>query len=879
MTTVMIMTLSALGHAQDDSSSVTSSTATTTTTTTTPTSPVFYGREDVESLEEALARAKAAFETALEHWKDNKHPTSISGNNTVDTGQALRSAEQQVRALETQLKKARTAPSRALVKQRFLYDLEVDRLAQIHHQLTRKGDIHLALAAAGRELKNLLETSHALQNASAAPSPISDRLSAAEKLDEQIRLTEEQLATVQRLHEHLDNQLFENLLRVEQEVVQSIEVYGEIRQLWRSISNSTRAINYGKKAKSPLEIAQSYITEGNNEQLGIREYWLKLRGFKNKNHFSLERWSGKLAEYQKSIDQLKFLLSRLQGDAERLRSAEAESARSLQTQEDQPVTVSTAASEYVRFGAQITNAENRLEKLRAEESKLLELIKAVELRLQSQRKKKDAAREDLVAKISLLKEHKAKQPLVLPSKGGGVDEQSQFVESFILRERLEAHNEHLKAIRRLVRRIDIQRDVLQRRLQASQDEYKEIIDKHLPRLRRSYYLAVGETIGIRSLRVLVVLFLAYTLLGIIRRGSGPFVEQMVERTLRRQGAATIRAQRARTLMSVFIGASRFVIYILAILFVIGQLDIDYGPLLVAAGGLSLAIGFGAQTLVRDFFAGFFILLEGQYSIGDVVDINGKAGTVEDLNLRTTIIRSIDGQVHTIPNGEITITSNKTKFWSRAVADISVAYEEDIDDVISVLNRVADELQQHEHWAPKVREIEVLGVESLGQSSVDIRVLIETTPGDQWALSREFKRRVKMAFNQLGIEIPWPQHMISHKEEASASLTFAKQQRVRRYIGVLADTPSDLNPPVSIEERDRAEAIANKEAAILEKQRKDEKTEEAQTVNNPSKDEDGDQMKDNGHDSDKEIRSPRSNPVAEEISSAPEMHSKDEATYS
>src|SRR5690606_1729131 len=123
--------------------------------------------------------------------------------------------------------------------------------------------------------------------------------------------------------------------------------------------------------------------------------------------------------------------------------------------------------------------------------------------------------------------------------------------------------------------------------------------------------------------------------------------------------------------TVFMTTVRLVVYITAIMFAVAQFDVDYGPLLVAAGGISLAVGFGAQTLVKDFFAGFFILLEGQFSIGDVVEVNGKTGTVENLNLRTTVVRSLNGDVHTIPNGQIATTTNMTKLWSRTIVDIGV----------------------------------------------------------------------------------------------------------------------------------------------------------------------------------------------------------------
>jgi small conductance mechanosensitive channel len=174
----------------------------------------------------------------------------------------------------------------------------------------------------------------------------------------------------------------------------------------------------------------------------------------------------------------------------------------------------------------------------------------------------------------------------------------------------------------------------------------------------------------------------------------------------------------------------------------------------------IAIGFGAQNLVRDFLAGVFVILEDQYRVGDVVRIAGIAGLVEDINLRRTILRDLDGIVHVVPNGEVRTASNFTKEKSRVNLDIVVAYKEDLDRVIEVLNRVGKELSEDPYFGPLITQpIQVLGVNEFQDSGIAIKVLGETRPIRQWEVAREFRKRVKKAFDQEGIEIPFPHRTI------------------------------------------------------------------------------------------------------------------------
>jgi small conductance mechanosensitive channel len=188
--------------------------------------------------------------------------------------------------------------------------------------------------------------------------------------------------------------------------------------------------------------------------------------------------------------------------------------------------------------------------------------------------------------------------------------------------------------------------------------------------------------------------------------------------------------------------------------VLQKLDLDITPILAGAGILGLAVGFGAQTLVKDAIAGFFLILENQVRVGDVAEINGTGGLVEAINLRTIVLRDVRGAVHVFPCGSVATLANLTKDFSYAVLDVNVHYRHDTDEVIDVLRQTAAALQQDPAFAPAITApLEVLGVEDLGESGVKIRVRLKTHPQKQWEVTRELRRRVKKAFDEKGIEIP------------------------------------------------------------------------------------------------------------------------------
>ena len=191
-----------------------------------------------------------------------------------------------------------------------------------------------------------------------------------------------------------------------------------------------------------------------------------------------------------------------------------------------------------------------------------------------------------------------------------------------------------------------------------------------------------------------------------------------------------------------------------------NLFVDIKPVLAGVGILSLAVSFGAQSLVKDLISGFFILFENQFAIGDVVEAGGKSGVVEKMTMRVVVLRDLKGVMHVIPNSEIKVVSNMTRGWSRAVVDVGVSYEENVDRALAVVRDEAAQFSTDKEWAPQLDgPVEVPGIESLGDSAIVIRCLIKTQPGSQWNAAREFRRRLKVRFDREEMEIPFPQRTV------------------------------------------------------------------------------------------------------------------------
>ena len=215
-------------------------------------------------------------------------------------------------------------------------------------------------------------------------------------------------------------------------------------------------------------------------------------------------------------------------------------------------------------------------------------------------------------------------------------------------------------------------------------------------------------------------------------------------------------KRINTLMGIIKKSGSTVIWIIFIMMFLRAIGIDIAPILAGAGIVGLAIGFGAQTLVKDVITGFFILLENQIRIGDVVTLNGTTGTLEEIQLRTIILRDVSGVVHTFETGQINTMANITKEWSAVLIDINVAYGEDTDKVTGVISEVADNLNKDENFKDIfIEPIEIFGIDKFDNSSVIIRTRLKTIPHEQWSAGREFRRRIKFAFDEKGIEMPYP----------------------------------------------------------------------------------------------------------------------------
>ncbi len=211
-------------------------------------------------------------------------------------------------------------------------------------------------------------------------------------------------------------------------------------------------------------------------------------------------------------------------------------------------------------------------------------------------------------------------------------------------------------------------------------------------------------------------------------------------------------------------AQTFVVFLIAGFMALGQLGIELGPLIAGAGVIGVALGFGSQALVRDFLSGIFILVEDQFGVGDIVDLDGTTkGTVEAVSLRTTRIRSIDGTLWHVPNGEISRVGNTSQHWSRSLLDIDVAYDTDLDQAQDVIRTAAAEQWREDDGI--LEEPDVWGVQALGPSAVTIRLVVKTTPAEQYRISRALRRRIKDAFDAAGIEIPFPQQTVWHRSGA------------------------------------------------------------------------------------------------------------------
>lgn len=280
------------------------------------------------------------------------------------------------------------------------------------------------------------------------------------------------------------------------------------------------------------------------------------------------------------------------------------------------------------------------------------------------------------------------------------------------------------------------------------------------------------------LHIVFICVIAYVLNRLVRRAIRRFIRDLTEQGLTKLGAlrglgplartepidlkrATMRTE---TIGGVLRSVSTVLIFSLAFILIVGQLGIQIGPLIAGAGIVGVALGFGAQSLVKDFLSGIFILLEDQYGVGDLIDLGEESkpvrGRVESITLRVTRLRDVDGTVWYVPNGEIRAVGNKSQDWARSIIDIGVAHETDIDQASAVIKQVADGLWQEEGWSSQIlEEPEVWGVQSFTVDAVALRLAVKTQPGRQPEVSRELRTRIKKAFDEEGIEVSSPQRAV------------------------------------------------------------------------------------------------------------------------
>ena len=265
-----------------------------------------------------------------------------------------------------------------------------------------------------------------------------------------------------------------------------------------------------------------------------------------------------------------------------------------------------------------------------------------------------------------------------------------------------------------------------------------------------------------GLRVIVVAIAALVTFLLVRTGIRVGVRHLLDRSSMESDVLQPAEleRRVTTIGRLLVRIAGGLVAVIAVLMILNLFGIDIGPAVAGLGVAGIAVGFGAQALVKDWLAGIFIVLENQYSQGDIVRIAGVDGVVEDFSLRRTTLRDLDGTVHTVPNGQITVASNMTRLWARVNLDIGVAYDTDIDRAVGIINRVGEELQADADWGERLLEApKVVRVNALADSAVTLKVLGQVRAAEQWAVAGELRKRVLAAFAREGVEIPFPHQVI------------------------------------------------------------------------------------------------------------------------
>ncbi len=261
--------------------------------------------------------------------------------------------------------------------------------------------------------------------------------------------------------------------------------------------------------------------------------------------------------------------------------------------------------------------------------------------------------------------------------------------------------------------------------------------------------------GLAILAIILLSVVAYFLLGILVR----YATRRVKALDAEEG--TSLDKRAETISEVLYSAGLVVIFVTAAVMLLEEIGVPIAPLLASVGVVGLALGLGAQTLVKDVISGLFILLENQYVVTDVIEVNGIVGNVELMTLRATTLRDASGTLYVIPNGEIRTVANRTRDWSRAIIDVRIAYEADVDRALATLQTIGDDMAASEEWGPLLLEApQVTGIEGLEDWAVRLRVMVKTGPNQQWDVQRYLRRRIRLVFAEQGIDLAFPRQEVA-----------------------------------------------------------------------------------------------------------------------
>jgi len=265
--------------------------------------------------------------------------------------------------------------------------------------------------------------------------------------------------------------------------------------------------------------------------------------------------------------------------------------------------------------------------------------------------------------------------------------------------------------------------------------------------------------GIKIIGIIVGAF-------IVAKIGKAFVDRIIRKVIISDHFLTKEAERKRedTLISIFANVLKVIVWLVALMMILAELGVNIGPVIAGAGIIGLALGFGAQNLIKNFISGFFIILENQYRVDDVVCLDDTCGVVEDITLRITVLRDIDGVVHHIANGDIKKASNQTKFFSRVHLNIGIGYDSDIDKVKRIVDKVGEDLAKDPEWKDLITDPpKFIRVNEFGDSAIEIKIIGETKPSHQWDVAGELRKRLKIAFDKAKIEIPYPQRVVHQKK--------------------------------------------------------------------------------------------------------------------